>query len=128
MTEDLRIYQTEPDATIQLLSELDSRPCPRGRMLVAAVAGNPRAALPLDGGPAVADPFHPTAELVSLLEMRAAHLRGQPSRRRGAVFPTWLPRRRPLAAPRESGRRRENPERRHFSPRRGLGQAPLLHA
>jgi len=82
MTDDVTIYQSDPDATIELLAELDSSPCPSGRMLVAAVGGEPRAALPLDGGPPVADPFHPTAGLVSLLKMRAAQLNGWSSRAR----------------------------------------------
>jgi hypothetical protein len=56
-------------------------------VLVAAAAGEPRAALPIDGGPAVADPFHRTAELVSLLEMRLAHLNGRSSRQRLVAFP-----------------------------------------
>ena len=43
-------------------------------MMQAAVGGVPIAALPLDGGPAIADPFKRTVELVSLLELRAAQL------------------------------------------------------
>jgi hypothetical protein len=81
MTDTVTIYQSNPDATIERLAALDSSPCPRGRVLVAAVAGEPRAALPLDGGPAVADPFHRTVELVSLLEMRVAQLNGRSRRR-----------------------------------------------
>ena len=33
------------------------------------------AAMPLDGGPALADPFHRTAALVEMLELRARQLR-----------------------------------------------------
>jgi hypothetical protein len=43
-------------------------------MLVAAVGGEPWAALPLDGGRAIADPFRPTATLVTLLEIRVAQM------------------------------------------------------
>jgi hypothetical protein len=35
------------------------------------VGGAVRAALPLDGGPAVADPFSPSRPLVALLALRA---------------------------------------------------------
>ena len=37
---------------------------------MAEVAGELRAALPLDGGAAVADPFRHTLDLVSLLKVR----------------------------------------------------------
>jgi hypothetical protein len=53
-------------------------------MLIAEVAGELRAAVPLYGGRPLADPFHPTAELVALLVERqrqiAAPLR-RPARR-----------------------------------------------
>jgi hypothetical protein len=76
MTDGITIFQSDPDPTIERLARLDSAPCPRGRVLVAAVGGEPRAALPLDGGPAIADPFHRTVELVALLGMRVAQLNG----------------------------------------------------
>ncbi len=82
------------------LAQLDSRsprkPVP---MLVAEVGGELRAALPLDAGPAIADPFHRTAELVAILAERARQL--APPRPRRAVRP-WLVLRatRPAAAPR----------------------------
>jgi hypothetical protein len=66
-------------------------------MLVAAVAGEPRAALPLNGGPVLADPFHRTAELVSLLEMRAAQLNSRSRSHLLVSLPSWLRRSRPLA-------------------------------
>jgi hypothetical protein len=36
-----------------------------------------RAALPVSGGPAIADPFHPSAEVTSLLALRAAQVAGR---------------------------------------------------
>jgi hypothetical protein len=33
MTDDVTIYQTDPDATIERLAELDSNLCPKGRLL-----------------------------------------------------------------------------------------------
>jgi hypothetical protein len=98
MEDHVTIYQADPDATIERLAELDSSRCPRGPVLVAAVAGEPRAALPLDGGPAVADPFHFTAELVSLLETRAAQLNGRSSRQRLVILPAWFRHRRQSVA------------------------------
>ncbi len=43
-------------------------------MLLAEVGDDLRAALSLSGGTVLADPFHPTAELVRLLYARAAEL------------------------------------------------------
>jgi hypothetical protein len=56
------------------LAQLDSRPMPTGQVLLAEVDGEPRAALALGGGEPVADPFHPTAALASLLELRARQM------------------------------------------------------
>ena len=63
------------------LAELDGRETPPGSTLLAFVAGELRAALPLAGGEAVADPFHPTAELVELLRRRADVRRDRGARR-----------------------------------------------
>src|SRR5437764_338071 len=56
------------------LAELDAGPVPRGGALVAEVDGRLRAALPLDGGVPLADPFYRGAELVDLLRVRARQL------------------------------------------------------
>src|SRR5687768_197134 len=48
---------------------------PTGSLLVAEVGGELRAAISIEGGEAIADPFQPTAELVRLLTARAAQLR-----------------------------------------------------
>ena len=54
MTQGVTIYHlSRPDAAIERLAQLDSAACPDGAVLVAAVDGDPRAALPLDGGPAI---------------------------------------------------------------------------
>jgi hypothetical protein len=66
---------TDHDApALARLAVLDSAPAPRGRALVAEVDGAMRAALPLDGGRPVADPFAETAHLVELLRAHAAAL------------------------------------------------------
>jgi hypothetical protein len=63
---------TEDDRpAILRLGELDDRPAPSAEALLAFVDGELRAALPLPGGDAIADPFHRTAELVDLLRLRA---------------------------------------------------------
>jgi hypothetical protein len=56
------------------LADLDSARAPSGPSLVAEVDGRLRAALPLDGSPAIADPFHRGLDLVELLRLRAAQL------------------------------------------------------
>ncbi len=56
------------------LAELDSTTAPQGPTLVAEVDGRLRAALPLDGGRPIADPFHRGAELIELLRMSARQL------------------------------------------------------
>src|SRR3954465_15653845 len=62
------------------LAELDSRPLPVGKLLVAEAAGRIRAAVAIDGEAVIADPFVATAALQSLLKLRARQIR---SERRG---------------------------------------------
>jgi hypothetical protein len=63
------------------LAQLDSAPPPTHvPMLVAEVGGELRAALPIDGGPAIADPFRPTGELVAILAQRTRELARPPLR------------------------------------------------
>ena len=47
-----------------------------GRILIAEVGEELRAALSLSEGSVVADPFHPTADVVELLRDRAAEFSG----------------------------------------------------
>jgi len=69
-------------AGLARLTQLDGKRGLDGdRILIAELDGVPRAALKLDGGAAVADPFHPTAALIEVLELRAAQLRGDRGRR-----------------------------------------------
>jgi hypothetical protein len=68
-------YAAAADHTrLRQLAELDSAEVPMGPFLVAEVDGRLRAALPLDGGTPIADPFHRGAELIELLRIRASHL------------------------------------------------------
>jgi hypothetical protein len=78
-------YAADDDTdALRRLAELDSTRPPHGAVLLAEVAGEPWAAISLDDYHAVADPFHPTAELVWLLVHRARDLertqRGRTSR------------------------------------------------
>ena len=58
-------------ASIRWLAEIDSRPVPRGRILAAAVEGQPVAALGIDDGSVIANPWLRTDHLVTALRMRA---------------------------------------------------------
>ena len=60
------------------LAALDSADPIRGDALVAEVNGRLRAALPLDGGHAIADPFTESAHVVALLRAHAAALGAEP--------------------------------------------------
>jgi hypothetical protein len=88
----VRMAGPEDTERVGHLAELDGRRALRGPILVAEVHGELLAARSLDGDGSIADPFHPTAQLVELLELRSAHLRdGSESRgphRRGAR--RWL--------------------------------------
>ena len=57
------------------LARLDSARPLAGDVLVAEAAGRPVAAMALDSGRAVADPFLPTAAAVAVLRVRAEQLR-----------------------------------------------------
>jgi hypothetical protein len=71
----IRLASPADAAALRRLAELDSaaafRPMP---MLVAEVDDELYAALPLDGGPAIANPFRRTVELVAMLAERARQL------------------------------------------------------
>jgi hypothetical protein len=70
----LRLCTIADDPVLDRLAELEGRPHPLGRHVVAEVEGSVVAALPLAGGPALADPFRPTAQLLPLLELRRRQL------------------------------------------------------
>jgi hypothetical protein len=60
---------------LRRLAAIESAAAPLGPALVAEIDGRLRAAVPLDGGPAVADPRHGGLDLVELLRVRALQLR-----------------------------------------------------
>lgn len=68
-------YASAADADkLRHLAALESAHAPTGPALVAEVDGRLRAALPLDGGAPIADPFHRGVELIELLRIRATQL------------------------------------------------------
>lgn len=73
----IRAAGPDDEAAIKHLAQLDSSPLPHAStVLLAELDGELLAALPLNGGRAVADPFRPTVELVAMLKLRAMQLRG----------------------------------------------------
>ena len=59
-------------AAIARLAQLDETDAPAGDVLLAELDGRLVAALPLDGGEPLADPFVRTKEIVDLLRVRAS--------------------------------------------------------
>jgi hypothetical protein len=74
MSGDIHIFSAAPNEGIAQLAQLDSQRPPTSPVLAAEVDGRLRAALPLDGGRAIADPFFATTQLITLLELHAAQL------------------------------------------------------
>ncbi|MDQ3675219.1 MAG: hypothetical protein M3401_00220 [Actinomycetota bacterium] len=75
---------------VHALAELDTSAPLAGRILVAVVDGRPWAALSLDDGRAVADPFAPSATTVELLRVRADQLRAADSKHRRVALTRWI--------------------------------------
>ena len=77
----LRLSRLQDEDALGRLAQLDDRPAPRGQHVVAEIGGAIVAALPLGSGPAFADPFRRTADLIPLLELRADQLADHRPRR-----------------------------------------------
>ena len=73
----LKIRQAEPfdEDAIARLAHLDDVAQPKGELLLAEDDDELVAAVPVDGGRPVANPFRRTAEIVELLGTRARQLR-----------------------------------------------------
>jgi len=78
---ELRLCRIADDPELDRLAQLEGRPVPFGRLVVAVIRGRIVAALPLAGGHALRDPFTKTEHLMPLLELRAAQLRDPKPRR-----------------------------------------------
>jgi hypothetical protein len=63
----IRLAYADDDQTLGRLAALDSAKVPPRPVLLAEVEGEARAALSLADGSVVADPFHLTQDLVTLL-------------------------------------------------------------
>ena len=86
----IRFSSPDDAEELERLAIIDSKRAPVGSTLVAEVEGAIVAALPLRRGEPLADPFRPTQDIVRLLELRAAQLRGQASRGgRSRRFRRW---------------------------------------
>lgn len=101
----IRHARAEDAEALHRLAERDSADVPVGDVLVAAVGGELRAAVAVSDGSAIADPFHPTGELVRLLSARVAQLRAsdESAGRRGLAALLPRRRRRPGLSPQPAG-------------------------
>jgi hypothetical protein len=81
----LKLANAEDQAVVDVIAELDSARTLSGRALIAFVDGWPVAALSLEDGRVVANPFAPTEEAVVLLRLRARQLEPNSRRRRPAL-------------------------------------------
>ena len=81
---DVAIREAEPADLRELmrLAELDSRHMPEGRTLVAKADGRIRAAIGVDDGHVISDPFVATGSLVDLLHLRVFQVRSSSRRER----------------------------------------------
>jgi hypothetical protein len=70
---------TDADAfAIRRLAAIDSAAPPTGHVLLAEMGDELWAAVSVDSGAAIADPFRPSADVVDLLRFRAERLSGHP--------------------------------------------------
>jgi len=68
----IRAARSSDGDSLARLAELDSAEVPAGSLLVAEADGRIVAAIATATGDAIADPFLPTADVVALLQLRAA--------------------------------------------------------
>jgi hypothetical protein len=71
----IRPATAEDQPALRHLAQLDAKPPLDGPVLIGEIAGTPVAALALDDGRAIADPFIPTDHLLATLRVRAKGVR-----------------------------------------------------
>jgi hypothetical protein len=94
----VRIAEPADEGALRTLASLDSSRFPAGPLLVGEISGGIQAAVPVMGGRGIANPFVRTAELMTLLELRASQLREQGFGERETARIIPLPRRQPTFA------------------------------
>jgi hypothetical protein len=77
----LRPATSVDSSALERLAALDSAQPLTGEVMLAYAAGDVRAALSLETGRAVADPFYPSGELVQLLRAAVGERRSRTRRR-----------------------------------------------
>jgi hypothetical protein len=82
----IRVAREDDRHRLQRLAERDSAKVPSGRLLVAERDSQLIAAVAVDAGSAIADPFLPTGPAVELLRVRTRQLRGPQGR--GRLLPS----------------------------------------
>ena len=90
----IRTARAEDMREIARVAGRDTHELPEGALLVAKVGSDVRAAISLEDGSVIADPFHRTAELVQMLKIRAVAVRAA---RRSPIAPRRRSRQRPLS-------------------------------
>jgi len=93
MAPDAVVIRLARDAELPLvrdLAALDSAAPLAGAVLVAVVDGRPWAALSLDDGRAISDPFRPSAMAVELLRTRAHQLRAADGKHQRVALTRWI--------------------------------------
>ena len=66
-------------SAVARLAALDSAPLPTGELLLAEVGHELWAAVEIDSGVAIADPFRPSGDLVELLHFRLERMGSEPA-------------------------------------------------
>jgi hypothetical protein len=79
----LRLARAADEDPLKRLAELDEQPELSGEVLLACLSGQLIAAISIDEGRVIADPFVATSDAVSLLELRAQQLVAQAVRPKG---------------------------------------------
>jgi hypothetical protein len=77
----LRLCTVHDDDALDRLAELEGKPLPRGRFVVALVDGALVAAQPLSGGKPLSDPFRATEQILPLMDLRVRQLTNGSGRR-----------------------------------------------